>query len=429
MSLSIEGNSPPALALLYRDRRQRLRQKLEDGLAVISSPGMAPDPLLYDKNLFYLTGLNSRQAVLLLSNETLAVERWETHTGPEVGRGRKVHEALFVEERSARMKLLDGEGTALDDIRQSSGVDSVYPLSELNEVLSPALMKANQVWVNAPANPGLGNQPPKVAPLIDHIRQRYFWLPLRNAAPLIHELRRVKDSYEVDCLRQAFALHAQIFEKLMRALKPGSNEALGQAIFEYEVTMAPAEFALALDKYDSSIIVATGKNAAIGHYMANNQEIKDGDLVLLDAGVDYYGYSSDISSTFPANGRFSPRQKELYSIVLEAQKKAIATMRPGSTNLEAHRAVYEHFHQHGLAQYGYGTCGHPVGLNIHDPNGDFDIPFEPGVVIVIEPWLAIPDEGLGIRIESGVLITENGHELLPEPVKEIEAVEAICRRD
>jgi Xaa-Pro aminopeptidase len=139
------------------------------------------------------------------------------------------------------------------------------------------------------------------------------------------------------------------------------------------------------------------------------------------------GYSSDITSTFPANGRFSPRQGELYSIVLEAQKRAIATMRPGSSQLDAHKAVYDTFDEHGLAQYGYGTCGHPVGLNIHDATRNGDQPLKPGCVLVIEPFLVIPDEGIGIRIESWVLITEDGHELLPDAPKEIEEVEAVCQ--
>jgi Xaa-Pro aminopeptidase len=104
----------------------------------------------------------------------------------------------------------------------------------------------------------------------------------------------------------------------MRTLKPGDNESLGQAIFEYEVHRRPKEVTLGLDMYDNSIIVGSGANSAIAHYMDNNQEIKDGDLVLIDAGVLYNGYSSDITSTFPANGRFSPRQRELYAIVLEA---------------------------------------------------------------------------------------------------------------
>jgi Xaa-Pro aminopeptidase len=213
---------------------------------------------------------------------------------------------------------------------------------------------------------------------------------------------------------------------MMPLLKPGVNESLGHAFFEHELRLQPPEITFGLDDYDASIIVASGKNTAVGHYMDNNREIQDGDLVLIDAGVVCRGYSSDITTTFPANGRFSPRQRELYTVVLEAQKKAIATMKPGSTQLAAHKAVYDHFHAHGLAQHNYGNCGHPVGLNIHDANGEQDKPLEPGVVLVIEPFLAIPGEGIGIRIESGVLITEDGCELLPDAPKEIDEIEALC---
>ena len=101
-------------------------------------------------------------------------------------------------------------------------------------------------------------------------------------------------------------------------------------------------------------------------------------------------------------------------------------MKPGSTQLAAHKAVYDHLARYDLAQYNYGNCGHPVGLNIHDANGEQDKPLEPGVVLVIEPFIVIPEEGIGLRIESGVLITEDGHELLPDAPKEIEEIEAIC---
>jgi len=237
----------------------------------------------------------------------------------------------------------------------------------------------------------------------------------------------VKEPYEIECLRKAFEFHTEIFEKMVRSLKPGTTESLGQALFEFEVRQRGGEFTFGLDLYDDAIIVAAGKNSAVAHYMANDKEIKDGDLVLIDSGVACNGYYSDISVTFPANGKFSPRQRELYAIVLEAQNQAIATMVPGSNQLASHKAVYHHFDKHGLAQYGYGTCGHPVGLSIHDATWDGDKPYEPGVVVVIEPFLVIPEEGLGIRIESGVLITENGPELLPCPPREVEELEALCQ--
>ena len=263
--------------------------------------------------------------------------------------------------------------------------------------------------------------------LINQMRDRFYWLDYRNIAPKIHDQRWVKEPYEIECLRRAFAYQTEIFEKVVRALKPGTNEALGQAIFEYEVRQKPGEFTFGLDLYDDAIIVAAGKNSSIAHYMDNDQEIGDGDLVLIDSGVACDGYYSDISVTFPANGQFTPRQRELYSIVLEAQNKAISTMTPGSSQLESHKVVYDHFKKYGLDQYNYGNCGHPVGLNIHDATGDQDKPYEPGVVVVIEPFLVIPKEGIGIRIESGVLITDNGPELLPCPPREIEQLEALCQ--
>lgn len=419
----------PNLAQMYRWRRLRLAEQLGEGLAVIQSAGPAPDPSLHDRNLFYLTGLRSRRAVLVLAPEGIVVDRWETIHGPEVGRGRKVSEVLFVEERKGVEEALDGAGPSFADLTASTGVENIYSLGELNGTLDRALMREKVLWFNTPGTPFLDKPVPAEITHLNHIHDRFYWLRLENIAPKIHEMRRIKEPYEIDCLRRAFAAQAQIFEKIMQTLKPGDNESLGQAIFDYEARILPAEFSAGMDDYEGSIIVAAGKNAAIGHYMANNQPIQDGDLVLIDAGISCEGYSSDISSTFPANGRFSRRQRQLYEVVLEAQKRAIDTMRPGSSDLAAHKIVYEIFEAHGLARYGYGRCGHPVGLNIHDANGEGDIPYEPGVVLVIEPWLSMPEEGIGIRIESGVLITEDGCELLPEPPKEVDQIEAVCRRD
>jgi Xaa-Pro aminopeptidase len=405
--------------------------QIDEGIALISSPGVTVDPTLWDKNLFYLTGLSSRDAVLLLAPRGVRVDWWETRTGPQVGRGQKVREILFVEESSDFARVLEGERPSLEAIRQAAGVDRVYGLSRLNDILADALMSEEVLWVNLPARPDLNQPPPATVALLNAIRERFVWIRFRNLAPMIHAMRRVKDSYEVECLRRAFQIHTEVFEKIMRALKPGVNESLGAAMWDYETAIRGSEVSgKSLDLSPASIIVAAGKNAATAHYIANNQEIQDGDLVLIDAGLVYDGYASDITRTFPANGRFTPRQRQLYAIVLEAQKEAIATMKPGSTQMVAHQAVYEHFKKHNLERYGFGVYGHAVGLNIHDANGatrmDRDHPFEPGVVIVIEPFLSIPEEGIGIRIEDGVLITETGHELLAGPPRETDEVERLC---
>lgn len=432
VSLTTQGEEvTDNLAKSLTLRRQKLMEQMGEGLALIGSPGVAPDSNLYDKNLLYLTGLKSKRDFLLLAPAGLRVQRWETIRGPEVGRGRIVREVLFIEELTQRRKAIDGDRPSSDSIQMSSGLELVMPLSRLNEVLHENLVTTDLLWVNIATRPNLDIPLTNDLILFNQIRERCVWLKFRNIAPLIHELRRIKEPYEIACLREAFRIHTVIYEKIMRTLKPGDYERLGEAIWYYEAQAHynPSDVSCeALDACSRHIIVAAGANSAIAHYMDNNQIIRDGDLILIDAGIDYKGYSSDITRTFPANGTFTPRQRELYGIVLEAQMRAIATIKPGSVARLAHEAVYQVLQENGLETYGFGTYGHPVGLNIHDANGwDQDQPFEPGVVIAIEPFIAIPEEGIGIRIEDGVLITEDGCEVLPGPPKEIAEVEALCQ--
>lgn len=423
------------LAERCRQRRKRLLENTGTGVILVESSGVSPDSNLWDKNLYYLTGIPARNAYLLIVPDGVRVEHAETRGGPELYQGRLVHEILFVEERSPQAAFMDGPGPTLESIHQTSGVDRVYPISYMNAILQRALMAADTLWLNTPATPAIDQPLTPHLDFVRRLRERYYWLNFRNVATPIHLLRFVKDDYEIASLRQAFETQCRIFEQIMRALKPGTNESLGQAIFDYEIQTAPENVSHGMgdDLYEASIIVGSGQNSAIPHYVHNNRVIQDGDLVLIDSGVAVNGYTADITRTFPANGRFSPRQRELYEMVLEAEKAAIATMRPGSTMREAHQAVYDVFCKYGVEQYSYGNCGHPVGLNIHDPNGryadDRDQPFVPGVVVVIEPFLMLPDEGIGIRIEDGVLITETGHEVLSGPPREVHEVEALCRRD
>jgi Xaa-Pro aminopeptidase len=421
------------LAEIYSKRRQSLMEQMADGIALIEASGQAPDPLLNDKNLMYLTGDRTRDSILVLAPKGIRVDRFETLQGPAIGRGRIVQELLFVRELTEREKLIDGESSDYEVVEHETGIEVVKPLSKMEEILSEALVRTEQLWVNVGWMPAFDAPLTRGQQQINKIRERYPWLRISNAAPLIHEMRRTKDAHEVACLRRAFEIHAEIFTEIMATLKPGDNEGLGKAIYDYGIGKRAGDGVRGDwdDDYVANIIVATGANSAIGHYMDNNQQIEDGDLVLIDTGVEYKNYSSDITRTFPANGKFSDRQREIYAITLEAQKAAIATMKPGSTSHDAHMAVYETFKDYGLENNAYGTCGHPVGLNIHDACGwksDDDLPFEPGHVLVIEPFVMLPDEGFGVRIEAGVLITENGCEVLAGPPKEIDEVEALCAR-
>ena len=421
------------LAPTYRQRRHRLIERA-NGIFLIGSPGMSPDTNLWDKNLAYLTGLTDRAAYLLIVPQGVAVEFPETRSTPELMRGHTVHEILFMQPRAEQDVFMEGEAPTFAEILAATGVDRVFPLDQMHATLQRALMTTDTLWLNTPPIPQLDQPLTAEMRLASQIRERFYWITLKNVAPIIHQMRFVKDDDEVASLREAFEIQCDIFQKIMMALKPGENESLGQAIFDYEIQIRPDHVGHGMgdELYEASIIVGSGKNSAIPHYLHNNQVIQDGDLVLIDSGVSVNGYRSDITRTFPANGKFTLRQREVYAAVLEAEEAAIATMKPGSTMLQAHQAAYAVFEKYGLAQYGYGNCGHPVGLNIHDANGrypdDREQPFEPGVVVVIEPFLMMPHENMGIRIEDGVLITETGHEVLAGPPRAIEAVEALCKR-
>lgn len=418
----------------FQARRQRLLSTLDThAIVLIDSTGTAPNPALADRNLCYLTGYAGCEAVLLLTPGGVMVEHNETRGGPELALGRRVHEILFVREQEVHQTFMDGAQAPLEAIRDQSGVERVYSLAQLDPILSRALMDASQLWVNVPGAPPLDRPPSPHLTYINRLRERFCWVPISNIASRIHDLRFVKDAAEIAAQRQAFAAQTEVFETIMRTLKPGDNESLGQAVFEYEVGNRGKRYrSMAAENYEAGIVVASGSNSLVPHYMANSRDIANGDLVLIDACVSYDGYYADITRTFPANGRFTPRQREIYSIVLEAHYAAIDTLKPGSTILEAHRAIYETFRRYGVAEYGYGNCGHSIGLTIHDPHGRFrddrEQPLEPGVVLAIEPFLMMAPDGFGIRIEDGVIITANGHELMPGPAREIDAVEALCRR-
>jgi len=420
---------------LYRQRRKDLIARTGDAPILISASEMSPDTALRDKNLAYLTGVHSASAYLLLVPQGIGVEPIETSGGPELMQGHEVHEILFVEGPSPEEIFMSGPGKPFESIQEGSGVDRVYDLSRLNRLLQAVLMRTDVLWVNTPSAPPLAQPLSPGLSLINKIRERFYWVQLKNVATIIHQMRFVKDDFEIVSLREAFEIQTAIFQKVMRSLKPGESERLGQIIFDHEIHSRPTYVSPGMDRssYESTLIVGSGKNATIPHYMNADKIIQDGDLVLIDSGVAVNGYCSDITRTFPANGRFTPRQRELYSMVLEAENAAIETMKPGSTMLVAHQVVYDTFKKYGVERYSYGNCGHPVGLNIHDANGrypgDREQPFEPGVVVVIEPFLMIHEEGIGIRIEDGVLITQNGHEVLAGPAREINAVEALCNRE
>jgi Xaa-Pro aminopeptidase len=273
-----------------------------------------------------------------------------------------------------------------------------------------------------------------------HERETEEWL--RNAVPganvkdirnEITDLRIIKAPTEVKFIRQAVDLSVAAHLEAFRMTTPG--------IWEYQVA-AKMVYTHAMGGSEAEAyapIVGAGPNSTALHYDKLSRKMEEGDIVVMDVGAQYSGYASDITRTVPANGKFSPRQKEIYDIVLGAQNTALAAVRPGASFYckgkkdSLQNIAYNYINSHGkdrngksLGQYFIHGLGHHVGLNVHDPSGDPCRPLAPGMVITIEPGIYIPEENLGVRIEDDVLVTEDGHEVLSEKLpRETEEVEKV----
>lgn len=246
---------------------------------------------------------------------------------------------------------------------------------------------------------------------------------------LIVKLRMVKLPEEVEAIKSAIDITNGAILSALEEMKPGNNEKDIEARFHYEGAKRFGE-----PMFDT--IVASGANATVLHYVTNNQPLKDGELVLLDLGIKVNGYGADISRTFPINGKFTERQKEVYQVVLDTFHAVNEAIRPGISIKTLNDIAKEHLAEgcirlglienpEDVTRYYYHSIGHSLGLDTHDVWLDREAPLVAGNVITNEPGLYIAEEGIGIRIETDVLVTEESHEDLgPQIMREVEAIEA-----
>lgn len=356
---------------------------------------------------------------------------------------------LFLPERDALSEIWNGPMTPVEEAAAAFGFDAAYPLSELETKLPEILKGAACVYgalggsyaATREVNAGLRNA---------RLRQR--GVEWREHHVLLGELRLVKSPWEIEQMRKACELGSRMHERAMAVGRPGTNEFVLQAALE---EYARSRGSLWMG-YPS--IVASGENATCLHYAVNNCRVDDGDLVLIDAGCEWNGFTSDITRTFPANGRFSPEQKALYAVVLKSQNVAISLARPGVTLEQLSDAATEVLVE-GLLSLGLlkgdakslieekkhkdfypHSLSHWLGLDVHDV-GAYDVagarrPLEPGMAFTVEPGLYVQPgntevdpkwRGIGVRIEDNIVITATGHENLVTCVKDIDAVEAACQ--
>lgn len=250
-------------------------------------------------------------------------------------------------------------------------------------------------------------------------------LDVRNVRPVVDSLRLTKDARELQRLRRAVEITVEGHLAALAALRPGRWE------YELEAEIEGTFRRLGADRVGFPSIVGSGPNSVVLHYDVNRRQIADGDLVVIDIGAEWGQYTADITRTLPAAGRFTPRQRALYELVLETQQSAIDSVRPGMTIARLNGIARDYLRRHSGTLCGTSTCdryfihglSHWLGMDVHDV-GPGAIPLAPGMVLTIEPGVYLPDEGLGIRIEDDVLVTAGGHEVLsaraPRRVDEIE---------
>jgi len=454
------------MASIYADRRARFLERMEPGSVALFPT--APEarrsndteyPFRADSDFFYLTGFDEPEALCVLA------------------KGRPgVAFTMFVRPRDKERETWTGRRAGPEGARTNFGAEEAYVWGDLDTKILSLVEDATAVYWNLGRYSDMDH---RLAGWLNAIRskQRQSLAPRKilDPGPIVNEMRMIKTSADLDILRKAVSISAEAHREAMTFTRPGVKEYEVQAVVEYVFrkngSQAPG--------YNS--IVGSGANATILHYVTNREACKDGDLLLVDAGAELDGFTGDITRTYPVNGTFSRLQRSLYDVVLEAQKRAIAAVKPGATILSIHeitvQALVEGMVKHKLLEgdvpfnleketykkfYMHRTS-HWLGMDVHDA-GDYILPgqpgaagarggsggeapgihaaaarqrkLEPGMVLTIEPGLYIaPDEmlpsdadpamrGIGIRIEDDVLVTGSGNEILsfdcPKDPAEIE---------
>lgn len=392
-------------------------------------------PYRQDSDFLYLTGFNEPEAMLVMC------------TGD--GEGRSI---LFCREKDATKEMWDGPMIGLEAAVHAYGMDEAHDIEQLDTLLPELLHDRIRIYHD------LGKAPAFDARLIGWLNEfrdkarRTFHAPeeIIELGHLVHDSRLYKSRAELACMRKAARISADAHIAAMQVCAPGMNEAEIHATLTHHFMRNHCEAAY-------PAIVGGGANACVLHYIANNQPLRDGDLLLIDAGAEYQGYAADITRTFPVNGRFTAPQRALYDLVLQAQLNAIDVARPGSQWEDIHMAAVETLTdgllelgilsgdreealEQGLVDnYYVHKTGHWLGLDVHDV-GDYQVDghsreLEPGMVLTVEPGIYIRADdkrvdkrwrGIGIRIEDDVAVTRDEPEVLtarvPKRADEIEAL-------
>jgi Xaa-Pro aminopeptidase len=419
--------------LFISNRKRLLKQLKSNPVVVVNSNDVQPTNsdgtmrFRQNSDLFYLTGVDQEETILLLCPDF-----------PD----KKFREVLFLRETNERIETWEGHKLTKEEAREVTGIETILWTTEFNTLFKTAMLMGDVEHVYLNTNDHYRADVTVETREMRFVKSCMSNFPLHKyerLAPIMHGLRSVKSKIEVDLLQRACDITELAFRRVLKFVKPG--------VMEYEIE---AEFAHEFLRNCSrgfayEPIIASGADSCVLHYVANEKECKDGDILLLDVGAEYANYNADLTRTIPVNGKYSKRQKEVYNAVLRVKRQATKLLKAGERYYDYHKEVQKIVESEliGLKLFDkkdvknqdkskplfqkyfmHGT-GHQLGLDVHDV-GNMYHKMQVGQVWTVEPGIYIREEGLGIRIENNVRIEKNGvYDLMkniPEEVEELEEI-------
>jgi Xaa-Pro aminopeptidase len=417
---------------LFVENRNKFRAQLKpNSIALFHSNdehpwnGDATHAFKQNSDLFWLTGVDQEDTVLVISPNCPIEE---------------CREALFIKRTSDMMVVWNGYKLTMEEAQKVSGITNIFWYDEFNVKIHAPINYAENIYLSLNENDrAVIATPYQSLRFAKEIKERYPLHEYERAAPILQRLRSIKSSVELDLMKVAIEISNKMIHRVAKFVKPG--------VWEYEVEAEVIHEYLRNKARGHSFnpIVASGANSCILHYVDNNQQCKDGDLLLLDSGADYANYASDMTRTLPVNGKFTARQKAVYNAVLRVMKAAKSLLKPGTLLMEYHVQVgqlmekelvdlklitlddiknqnpkwpaYKKYFMHGTSHF--------LGIDVHDVGMRYE-PMQAGMTFSCEPGIYIAEEAIGIRLENEVLITENGctdlMQHIPIEADEIEAL-------
>jgi Xaa-Pro aminopeptidase len=412
---------------VYAERRAKLAAQADGPIILWGFTGHEEISQAYvfaqEENFYYLTGHNEEGAGLIILP---AFKSGDPRSGPR--------EFLFLPAKYPQKEKVSGVRMSPSDpgIEVRTGFATVMPIEEMRATVERLAKAYPNFLTILPYEKELGGYPHEKA-VVDWLAVAAPRARLKDIRAQIGALRQIKSPGEIAFLKQAIDLSIDSHLEAMKMMRPSR--------YEYQIAAKMVEIHAwgGSEAEGYAPIVGAGPNSTVLHYDKLSRKIDDGDIVVLDVAAQFSGYSADITRTLPASGKFTARQREIYEIVLGAQNAALAALKPGMDfcgkgNKSVYKLAYNYINSHGrdlhgksLGPYFIHGLGHHIGLNVHDPGEDC-APFQPGMVITIEPGIYIPEENLGVRIEDDFLITETDYkfltERLPRDPDEIEKIMA-----